>query len=226
MTGVKRAAALALGWAALAAPLRAQELADFDYENLAFRGFGVEVGRLWANKVESMPTYGVRMDLGYLGPALRITPSLTYWSSRMKGSEVASLEDRMESLVAREQPAGAPYPSVTLGPIDWSDIVVALDAHAVWRTPYDVLTFAGAGAAVHFLNGDGASINGTFVEDLLDSVGAGFDLHAGLEYALHPKVRLYGMGRLEVLQDIHYAAVRGGVQILLGPAAPGEENPR
>jgi hypothetical protein len=219
----KTLAALALAWAAAAAPLGAQELADFDYENLAFRGFGLEVGRLWADKVETAPTYGVRLDLGYLGPGLRITPSLTYWSSRMKASEVANLEDRLESLVAREQPVGSPYPSVTLGPIDRTDLALALDAHVVWRTPYDVLTFAGGGAAVHFLNGDGSSINGTFVEDLLDSVGAGFDVHAGAEYALHPKARLYAMGRLELLQDIHYAAVRAGVQIHLGPSAPGEE---
>ena len=147
-------------------------------------------------------------------------------SSRMKAREVASLEDRLASLVASQQPPGTPYPTVALGPIDWSDVAVALDAHVVWRTPYDVLTFAGAGASVHFLNGDGAAINNTFVEDLLDSVGAGFDLHAGVEYAIAPKMRVYAIGRFELLQDIYDAAIRGGVQFQFGPDADGERRAR
>jgi hypothetical protein len=226
---------------AAAAPAGGQQLEDYDYENLVFRGVGFEVGYLWANKVEPTPTYGVRMDLGYLGPGLRVTPSLTYWTSRMKQGEVTSLEDRLASLVARQQPPGSPFPAIELDPIDWSDLALALDAHAVWRINlraraaeapgepvlgYDLLTFAGAGASVHFMNGDGAAINDTFVEDLLDSVGAGFDLHAGAEYLVSSNLRIYGMGRLELLQDIYYATLRGGVQIHLGPAAEGEERVR
>ena len=224
---MKRSIVLAL--AALlagAAPARAQELADFDYENLSFRGLGLEWGYLWANKIESTPTYGVRMDLGYLGPGLRITPSLTYWSTRMKAGEVASLEDRLAALVASQQPPGSPAPTVELEPIDWSDLALALDAHMVWRTDYEFLTFAGAGAAVHFLSGDGPAIDNTFVEDLLDSVGAGFDLHAGAEWAIEPHIRIYGMGRLELLQDIQYFAIRFGAQLQLGPNAAGETRAR
>jgi hypothetical protein len=211
----------------VAAPARGQELADFDYENLSFRGVGIEWGYLWANKVEPTPTYGVRMDLGYLGPGLRITPSLTYWTSRMKRSEVTSLEDRLASLVASQQPPGSPAPVVDLEPIDWSDLALALDAHVVWRTPYvNAWTFAGAGAAVHFMDGSGPAINNTFIEDLLDSVGAGFDLHAGAEYAVQSNIRVYGMGRLELLQDVQFIAIRFGAQLQLGPGGGEEESPR
>jgi hypothetical protein len=237
--GMKRGGVVVLVLLAVAAPARGQQLEDFDYENLAFRGLGFELGYLWANKVEATPTYGIRMDLGYLGPGLRVTPSLTYWTSRMKQGEVTSLEDRLASLVASRQPPGSPFPVIELDPIDWSDLALALDAHAVWRInlrpapdlgvpdgSYDLLTFAGAGAAVHFMNGDGAAINDTFIEDLLDSVGAGFDLHAGAEYLVSSSIRVYGMGRLELLQDIYYATLRGGVQIHLGPIEEGEERPR
>ncbi|HCR04945.1 MAG TPA: hypothetical protein DIU18_07140, partial [Gemmatimonadetes bacterium] len=147
-----------------ASPGGAQEFADFDYENLAFRGVGLEWGYLWPDKVEPTPSYGVRADLGYLGPGIRITPSITYWSSRMTRPEVAQLEDRVDSLIVRQQGSGAP--SVALGPIDWSDVALALDAHVVWRVPYGFLTFAGVGASVHFLNGEGEAIADTFVEDL------------------------------------------------------------
>ena len=211
------------GWATLARSAGAQELADFDYENLAFRGFGLEVGYLWPDKVESTPSYGVRMDLGYLGPGLRVAPSITYWSSRMKAREVGELEERLESLVARTQPG--PIAPVDLGTVEWSDLALALDAHVVWRVPYGFLTFAGAGASVHFLNGAGDAIAGTFVEDLLDSVSAGFGLHGGIELPVAPGVRLYGAGRLELLEDLRYAALRGGVQLHFGGVVPGEEGP-
>ena len=199
-----------------APPGGAQDLADFDYENLAFRGVGLEWGYLWPDKVEPTPSYGVRVDMGYLGPGLRITPSLTYWSSRMKRSEVAQLENRVESLIA-----GAP--SVALGSIDWSDVALALDAHVVWRVPYGILTFAGLGASVHFLNGDGVAIADTFIEDLLDSVSAGLGLHAGVEYLLNSHIRIYTSGRLELLEDIRYSAIRAGLQLHRGGPAPGEE---
>jgi opacity protein-like surface antigen len=89
-----------------------------------------------------------------------------------------------------------------------------------------VLTFAGAGASAHLLNGDGAAINGTFVEDLLDSVTAGFNLHAGLEYPVTDRFRVYGQGRYEVLGDLQYVQVRTGLQFMIGGPAPGEERAR
>ena len=113
----------------------AQELADFDSENLTFRGFGLEVGYLWPDKVEPIVTYGVRMDLGYLGPGLRVVPSITYWSSRMKAREVGELESRLDSLIAQTQPGVSSDP-VTFGLIDWSDLALALDTQrcGAWRT--------------------------------------------------------------------------------------------
>jgi hypothetical protein len=203
----------------------AQELADFDYENLAFRGVAFELGYLWPNKVESTPSYGLRMDLGYLGPGLRVTPSISYWSSRMKAGEVVELEEKLDSLIAQTQP-GVPAAPVSLGTIDWSDLALTLDAHVVWRTPYGFLTFAGAGASVHFLNGAGDAIADTFVEDLLDSVSAGLGLQVGIELPLTSRLRVYGAGRLEMLEDLRYGALRSGLQLHFGGAVPGEEGLR
>jgi len=207
-----------------ASPGGAQEFADFDYENLAFRGVGLEWGYLWPDKVEPTRSYGVRADLGYLGPGLRITPSITYWSSRMTRPEVAQLEDRVGSLIVRQQGPGAP--PVALGPIDWSDVALALDAHVVWRVPYGFLTFAGVGASVHFLNGEGEAIADTFVEDLLDSVSAGLGLHVGVEYPVNRNTRFYTTGRLELLEDVRYSTIRAGLQFHWGGPASGEERSR
>jgi hypothetical protein len=214
---------LVLASAQAPAKAEAQDLADFDYENLSFRGVGLEWGYLFPTRVESTQSVGLRMDMGYLGPGLRIVPSVTYWSSRFKRGEVQELEDQVGSLIA-DQTEG-PVPPVDLGVIDWSDVVLSLDAHAVWRVPYGVLTFAGLGVSAHILNGDGAAITGTFVEDLLDSVTAGFNLHAGLEYPMD-RFRPYAAGRYEIQGDLQYFEIRLGGQVMFGPSAPGEERSR
>ena len=213
-------AALAVG-AAAAAPLQGQELADFDYENLAFRGFGVEVGYVWPNRVEATPSLGVRMDLGYLGPGVRIVPSITYWSSRMSRSEVGELEERVEELVDRES-GGVPPASVNLGEIDWSDLVLGFDAHVVWQAPAGVMAYVGAGAAAHMMNGGGEAIGDTFIIDLLDTVTAGGNLHLGLEYPLGARLRLYGVTRYEILEPLQYFELRVGGQVMIGSGATNE----
>lgn len=202
------------------APAAAQELADFDYENLSFRGIGVEWGYMYPSRVEETQSYGLRFDLGYLGPGVRIVPGVTYWSSPFKDSEVEELENSVEGLISDQ--IGGPSPEVDLGEIKWSDIAVSVDAQMVWRVPFGILTHMGLGVALHILNGEGAAINGTFVEDLLDSVSPGGNLHLGLEYPLHERLRLQSQGRYEFLGDLQYFQVRLGAQLMIGDPHPGE----
>jgi len=201
-----------------------QDLADFDYEHLSLRGLGFEWGYLYPSRVERTQSYGLRVDLGYLGPGLRVVPSVTYWKAPFRAEEVQELEDRVAGLVQTQ--AGGPAPTVDLGTIEWSDVAVAVDAHVVWRIPFNFLSFGGLGVAAHVMNGNGTAINGTFVEDLLDSVTAGFNLHAGLEYPLSDRFRLNGQGRYEVLGDLQYFQLRFGAQFMIGENAPGEERSR
>ncbi len=197
-----------------------QDVADFDYENLSFRGLAPEWGYLWPDRVEETQSYGVRIDLGYIGPGLRITPSVMYWSSRLEDSEVSEFEDRVAELVADQ--TGDPAPDLDLGTIGYKDVAIGLDAHVVWEVPFDLLTFGGLGGTLHFVNGDGAAINGTFVEDLLDSIEPGFNLHLGAEYPITDRMRLYAAGRYEVMPDLQYLQVRVGWQFMFAPNAPGE----
>jgi hypothetical protein len=213
----------ALGAAAgTAAPLVGQDLADFDYENLAFRGLAAEVGYVWPSRVDATPSLGVRMDLGYLGPSLRVVPGISYWSSRMSRSEVRELEERVEELVDREAPLGTPPSSVDLGEIEWADLVLSFDAHVVWRVPVGFLAYAGAGAAAHIMNGGGEAIADTFIEDLLDTVTAGGNLHVGVEYPFSERFRIYGVTRYEVAEPLQYFELRLGGQLMIGGPAPNE----
>jgi len=91
--------------AAMALPTagRAQALADYDYENLSFQGFGFDLGYIWPNKVEPTVQYGLRFDLGFLGPGVRIVPSVSYWSSELKASELGRLADQFNRLPALQE---------------------------------------------------------------------------------------------------------------------------
>jgi opacity protein-like surface antigen len=216
------AATAALSALSLAAPVAAQDLADFDYENLSFRGVAVEWGYLWPSKVETDPTFGVRFDLGYLGPSVRLTPSITYWESQMTTAEVRTLEARVEELANRGRPVVSEPVTIDLGRIMRRDLALGLDGHVVWSIPLGLLSYAGAGVSAHLLNGSGEAVDGTFVEDLLDSVSAGINLHAGLEYPVNSRLRFYTSGRHEWLGDLRWFELRVGTQVMFGPSLPGE----
>jgi hypothetical protein len=202
----------------LASPAAAQGLADYDYENLHFRGFGADYGWIWPTKVEPAPLFTVRFDLGYLGPAVRIMPSVSYWSSRMRSSELARLAARLEELPPLQEQGVIVRPE-DLGRIDWSNLSLSLDAQVVWTTPIGLLTFVGAGAGVHLLNGRGDAIADTFIEDLLDTMSAGVAVLAGVEYPVLPQFRLFGETRYTLLSDVRYPGIRIGGAVMLPPRA-------
>lgn len=219
---------LAFGTAAGAAPADAQTLADYDYENLTFRGVGVDAGYIWPTNVESTIQYGLRLDLGYLGPGVRIIPSISYWRSEFKQTELDDLATRIGGQT------GGGISGEDLAPIEWSDLSLSVDGHFVWNTPIQVLTFAGGGVGLHAMNGQGAAIDDTLVEDLLDAIALGVSVLGGFEFAPVDRFRVYGEGRYTILNSIQYLSARAGVQFMfegsdnieLGtivPAAPPTE---
>ncbi|CAN5790604.1 hypothetical protein BH23GEM9_BH23GEM9_27330 [soil metagenome] len=194
----------------------AQTLADYDYENLTFRGVGFDVGYIWPDKVSPAPMWSLRLDLGYLGPAVRLLPTLSYWSSRMRTAELDRLADRMSQLRPLQE-NDVVITAADLGQIDWSDLTMGLDAHVVWTAPFDVITFVGAGAAIHALNGRGEFIDDTFIEDLLDSTTAGMALMAGFEVQPVQRLRVYGEARYTLVSDVRYPGLRIGAALMLPP---------
>jgi hypothetical protein len=198
------------------ADLRAQGLADYDYENLSFRGIGFGYGFIWPDKVDATTAYSMRLDLGFLGPAVRISPSIAYWSSTMKSGELTRLADRLSQLpplLEREVVITA----ADLGTVRWSDLNMMIDAHVVWTAPFNILTYVGAGAGIHLMNGRGDAIDDTFIEDLLDSAGAGGALIAGFEYRIGTQIRFYGEGRYALASQVRYPGFRTGLALMLPP---------
>lgn len=211
---------IAAALAVMPATADAQGLADYDYEKLSFRGIGFAYGRIWPNRVEPTGSYTVRADLGFLGPAIRIAPSVTYWTSTFRRREVAELADKLSEIPALRD-AGVVLTADDLGTIRWSDLSLGLDAHVVWTAPLNVLGYLGAGLGVHALNGRGDAVAHTFVEDLLDNTTAGISGIAGLEYQPVPQFRVFGEARYTVISDARYPELRlGGAIMLPAHAAP------
>lgn len=199
---------------AAAAGVQTQSLEDYDYENLTFRGLGVDVGYVFPNKVKGAPALGIRADLGYLGPGVRIAPSLTFWNSEMRAAEL----DRLAGQLNRIPPLRERGVSITgrdLGTVELSAIGLNLDGQYVWLAPTRLLAYLGAGAGVYVLNGRGQVIEGTFVEDLLDSVTPSLTGLAGLEYALFDRFRLYGEARYTFMSDVRFGTLRIGGAVML-----------
>lgn len=201
---------------AMPAPALAQGLADYDYENLSFRGMGADVGRIWPNKVDATSQYSIRFDLGFLGPAVRIMPTVSYWKSQMKRSELDRLARQLSRLPALLQ-QNAVITADDLGQVDWSSLALSLDVQAVWTAPLHVFTYVGAGFGLYSMNGNGGAIDETFIEDLLDTAAAGAAVMAGLEYEPTLRLRLYAEGRYTVQSDIHYPGLRIGAALMFGP---------
>jgi hypothetical protein len=206
----------------LPAAAAAQRIEDYDYENLSFRGIGLDWGYIWPSKVNSTPTYSLRIDLGFLGPAVRIVPTLTYWSSSLERSELDRLGDRLEQLPPL-QSGGVQIDADDLGEVDWSNLTIGLDAHVVWTAPLDIITYVGTGLGLHALNGRGDVIDDTFIEDLLDSTIAGLAFMGGVELQPVPRLRLYGEARYTLASDIHYPGFRVGAALML-PGQPAAQS--
>lgn len=205
---------LGLGILFAAANVQAQSLEDYDYENLSFRGLGLDAGYIFPNKAKAAPTIGIRADLGYLGPGVRIAPSLTYWNSEIRASELDRLAEQFNRLPPLQE-RGVAITGRDLGTVEWSGIGLNLDGQYVWATPVQALTYLGAGAGVYLLNGRGQVIDGTFVEDLLDSVSPSLTGLAGVEYAVMDRLRLYGEARYTFMSDIRFGTVRIGGAVML-----------
>jgi hypothetical protein len=200
----------------LSGAVQGQGLADYDYENLTFRGIGFDYGYVWPDRVLPAPMWSLRLDLGFLGPAVRIVPTMSYWASEFRQVELDRLADRLSQLPALDE-RGIVLSGQDLGVIEWSNLNLNLDAHVVWTAPFDIITFVGIGAGIHAMNGRGAAVEDTFVEGLLDTMAGGLTLMAGLEVQPVPVLRFYGEARYTIASDVRYPGLRAGAALMLPP---------
>lgn len=212
-----RAAAAAVAVAAsvlVTGPAVGQRLADYDYENLRLRGAGVELFYVSPKDLDATVGFGARLDLGFLGPHVRVVPRFAYWNSDVEGAELDRLADRLADLVQEQNP-GQPRPEIDLGSVERDALIFGTDLHWLPLVREPVRPYLGLGAEVYVLDGEGEAIEDTFVEDALDLVTAGASAVVGLEIDLRRAITLYGEVRGSLVADVRNVAVTAGVAYLV-----------
>ena len=195
--------------------LKGQELADYDYEKLAFRGISVEYGNILFKTYEETEVYSVKLDLGFLGPGVRMATRASYWSSEMVPEELVSFESSLNTMILA-QGGVLPGNGLEIGSIKRDDTSVSVEADYVWRIPLGMLLSTGLGASAHLVNGTTQIPDDTFLNGLLDSFTAGFNVHSGLEYLVTDRIRLYGDSRIGLAGNVRFFQFGGGLTILWG----------
>ena len=164
-------------------PAAAQNLEQYDYANLGLRAIGVEVLYVSASQNEGTFGFGAKLDLGFLGPGIRVVPRFAYWRADVEDSSIDELERQLEQ-VSDLEPG-----TINLGAIERSAYVTGADVHFIASLP-TVSPYVGAGLDVYLLNDDGAAIRGTFLDDLV--VTAGVSAVGGLQVALSSGWSVFG----------------------------------
>jgi hypothetical protein len=207
--GIRRLAhiiAMAAGLALTALPTApraaAQNLEDYDYENLGFRALGVDILYASAKDAEGTIGFGVRADLGFLGPYLRVVPRFAYWSANVDDGAVDRFEQNLEDLCS---PPGC---DINLGRLTRDYWVLAFDIQ--WTLPErTVAPYVGVGVDAYILDDSGDAIQGTFLDDAI--VTAGLSAVGGLQLDLGRHLRLYSDVRGTLVTSASNWALYGGV---------------
>jgi len=122
-------------------------------------------------------TGGVRVDYGFVAPKVRVLLGLSYFHADLSSGARRRFADRLRSVV--RDPTGDD--TIDLGPITWSDVTADLDLQYMLPQGHAVTAYLGVGLGAHVRHGSGAAIDGTFVQDALNSVTAGLNGTLGVE---------------------------------------------
>jgi hypothetical protein len=186
-------------------------LSQFSYDNLRFSGLQVDVGPLGSSDLKGAIVGGVRIDYGFIAPRVRVLLGLSYFRSEFDGAARRRFEERIRQFV--NDPSQDD--TIDVGRIFWSDVTGDLDLQYVVSQRRGITLYTGLGMSVHLRNGSGAAINGTFVEDALDEIGAGLNASCGAEFALSRTFRFTLDARGVLASGLSTLSLRSGFMVRL-----------
>ena len=189
-------------------------LNQFSYDNLRLSGIQFDAGPLGSSELTGTVAAGLRIDYGMIAPHVRVLLGLSYFRSEFDNQARARFEQRIRQFVI--DPTNDD--TIRVGRISWSDLTADLDLQYAIPQGRGIMTYIGAGASVHLRNGSGAAIKGTFVEDALDEVAAGFNASIGAEFALSKAWRFTLDGRGVVSSGLSTVSLRSGIMYRLRAA--------
>jgi hypothetical protein len=191
-------------------------LSEFTYDNLRLSGFQADVGSLAARDLRGTLVGGLRVDLGYLAPHVRMLAGVSYARSRFTQRAVARFNRQLLALVT-DPDSNA---TIDVGRISLADLTTDLDLQYVFNEGQPFTAALGLGVGVHFRNGSGRAINGTFVESALDGVAPALNGTFALGVDLTPAWRLTGEIRGTLLSSFSTASARAGFMFRLPAGRP------
>ncbi len=194
--------ALLLGVLLGAGTAEAQNLEEYDYENLRLQAIGVDL--VWANAKDAKGAvgFGIRADLSPLGPQVRVVPRFAFWKADIEEKAVAKFEANLEELCT---PPGC---TIELGDLRRNFWIVGFDLQWVLSNPV-VAPYLGIGADLYILDDSGQAIKGTFLDDAV--VTAGLSGVAGLQFDQGRHLRLYLDVRGTLVTSASNVAIYAGI---------------
>lgn len=185
-----------------AGDLAAQNLEQYDYENLKLRAIGIEGVWVGAKDADGALGFGLRADLGPLGPNVRVVPRFAWWKADIDQEAVREFEKNLEDLCT---PPGC---NVVLGSMQRNYWVVGLDLEWVLESAL-LAPYLGAGGDLYILDDSGQAIEGTFLADAV--VTAGISGVAGLQFDAGKHARFYMDVRATLVSSASNLALYGGL---------------
>src|SRR3989449_9021168 len=144
-------------------------LSQSPYDNLKPSALQLDLGPVGGNNIRGTLTGGLRLDYGFIAPHVRVLLGVSYYKADFSSAARARFEQRLKSVVI--DPSADD--TIRLGRITWSDVTGDVDLQYVLPQGRSVPTYRGIGLAAPTRHGSGLAINGTFVQDALNSITAG-----------------------------------------------------
>lgn len=182
-------------------------LEQFSYEGLRLAAIGVDGGFVVSNSLTTEAVGGVRLDFGTFAPRIRIVTGVSYFKGAYKDERIQVFEQRLEDLIQD------PSVDVTIGAVTLANVEVYLDFQYLFPAVGPVQPYFGLGFAAHVRDGDGQAIEGTFVEDALDTVAAGLGGSVGFEVGLASWLAFLAEVRGGLTSELRTLSARGGFMV-------------
>ena len=180
-------------------------LSQFSYDNLKPSALQVDLGPVGGNNIRGTLTGGLRLDYGLIAPHVRVLLGVSYYKADFSSAARARFAQSLDSIVNPGTPD-----AINLGRITWSDVTGDIDLQYVLPQGRSVTTYLGIGLGAHIRHGSGPAINGTFVQDALNSITAGLNGTIGAEVgAQRWRFTLEARGVLS--SGVSTASLRSGV---------------
>lgn len=191
-------------------------LEQFSYDDLGFSAVGAEAGIVWSDQLTTEWSGGIRLDYGMIAPQIRVLFGGSYFKGLINEDEILQFEQSILRVV--DDPTGDA--TIDIGEITWADLQLNADLQYLVPAGARYFFYFGLGMAAHVRRGAGGAIEGTFVEDALNTIAAAAVGSVGVEIAAAEQLHLVLDTRGSLSSELRTLSVRLGAMYRIRPLLP------